>query len=77
VATIVIANDADSDTGMTLADGMAEQVSSFILGDVTYGKGSGSFGSSASAADNKLDEYFSGTGILLAPPLDGTVILVH
>ena len=75
-ATIVIANDANSGTGMTLADGMAERVSKLVLGGATYGNGSGSFGSSTSTADHKLDEYFSGTGILTTPPPDGTIIMV-
>jgi autotransporter-associated beta strand protein len=76
-ATLVIADDANSGTGMTLADGMAERVSKLVLGGVTYGDGSGSFGSSASTADHKLDEYFSGTGVLLTPPPDGTLIMVY
>ncbi|MDA3926101.1 MAG: autotransporter-associated beta strand repeat-containing protein [Kiritimatiellae bacterium] len=76
-ATIIVANDADNATGMTLAAGMEERVGTLILGGVTYGDGSGSFGSSASAADHKFDEYFSGTGILITPPLDGTLILVR
>ncbi len=75
-AIIVIANDSNSATGMTLAGGVEERVAGLVLGGVTYGNGSGSFGSSASAADHKLDEYFSGTGILIVP-LDGTVILVR
>ena len=77
MATLVIANDANSGTGMTLADGMMERVSKLVLGGVTYGDGSGSFGSSASTADHKLDEYFSGTGILLTPPPDGTLIMMY
>ena len=75
--TIEIADDSDTDTGMTLAAGVDQRVGKLILGGVTYKNGSGSFGSSASAADNKLDEYFSGTGILQTPPLAGTVIIVQ
>ncbi len=76
-ATIVIADDADTATGMTLAEGVAERVAGLVLGGVTYSNGSGSFGSSASPADHKLDEYFSGTGILLTPPLRGTLMLLN
>jgi len=75
--TVIIADDADTGTGMTLAAGMEERVGTLVLGGVTYSNGSGSFGSSASTADNKLDEYFSGTGILVTPPLEGTMILVR
>ena len=75
--TIEIADDSDTGTGLTLAAGVNQRVGKLILGGVTYKNGHGTFGSSASAADNKMDEYFSGTGILETPPLEGTIIIVQ
>jgi len=76
-ATLSIANDTDPGTGVTLAAGVTEQLETLVLGGVTYGSGDGSFGSSASAADNRDDEFFSGTGIIMLPEVTGTMLLIR
>jgi len=75
-AVIAVSNDVNTATGVYLADGVEEHVARVILGGTVFGEGGGTHGSSASAADHKNDEYFSGTGILVLPRRRGTLVLM-
>jgi len=75
--TLSIVDDLDPGTGAHLVAGVQEKVARLVLGGVVYGEGAGSFGSSASAADNKDDEFFSGTGIIMLPQRAGTLLKIR
>jgi autotransporter-associated beta strand protein len=66
---------------LQLNTGVKEKVGSLKLGTTT--QLAGTYGSTTSAADNKSDTYFSGTGVLYVgveppiPPPPGTVVLVR
>ena len=76
-ATLSIVNDTNSGTGVNLAAGVTEHIGTLILGGVTYSKGDGSFGSSASSAIHKDDEFFSGSGIIMLPRETGTLFMIR
>ena len=74
---LVIPDDSDTATGITLTNGVYEMVHRVILGGTSYGPGSGSFGSTSSTADHQDDEYFSGTGVVYVPEAQGTLIILR
>lgn len=76
-AVVAISNDLNTATGVYLAAGVEEHVARLVLGGITYGEGGGSHGSSASAAEHKNDEYFSGTGIIMLPKRRGTLVFLQ
>ena len=57
---------------LSLGSGINERVAALILGGTT--QANGTYGSSASAATFKLNEYFSGAGILTIGPAVGGVL---
>ncbi len=62
-ATVTLLNDGDALYGtLDLENGFSETVANLVLDGKP--QPAGSYGSSASAAANKLDKYFSGPGIL-------------
>ena len=63
-ATLTVANDGDTATGVSLGAGVAETVSALVLGGVAQVT-PGSYGSTASGANYVMDEYFSGSGVVL------------
>lgn len=62
---------------LELRAGVKEKVGSLVFGTTT--QANGTWGSTSSAASNKNDTYFAGTGVLYVgvnPPTGGTVILI-
>jgi hypothetical protein len=74
-ATLYLEKSGEDYGKVELADGVNDKFAVLYLnGRRQIG---GTFGSSASSAENQNDDYFTGTGVISATPADGTLIILN